>query len=326
MSRRVQELLLAFGVLSSRKAQRDGCRRVYVFGRSAEAFREEIGFGLPRKRRALDEYLDGHRWFKQERDEDQIVSIERGRETVYDVTVEETHRYAAGGLVNHNSFWHSKIMTEKALSDAEVVDFADRHAGTLATAPGQINPYKLGIELFRDIEERWNQGKFGKEWEEEDDYEKKVIWDTGAGLGREKIFEVRKIYNDVTFLDTFLTEEFCEAQKLYVYGVNPRTGQREIVSRDWRLVKDQLLNAFTNRGQPVIEVLDGNYRNRGELYLIHRYDGKDLKLDFAQETLKNLFVIWKRPVHVETIVEGQGRLLSFDGERVSAEDITPTES
>ena len=28
---------------------------------------------------------------------------------------------------------------------------------------GRLNPYKLGIELFRDIEERWNKGQFGKE-------------------------------------------------------------------------------------------------------------------------------------------------------------------
>jgi hypothetical protein len=30
-------------------------------------------------------------------------------------------------------------------------------------------------------------------------------------------------------------------------------------------------------------------------------------------------------VHVETKVEGKGKLLSFDGEKLSAEDLTPTE-
>jgi len=32
-----------------------------------------------------------------------------------------------------------------------------------------LNPYKLGVELFRDIEERWNKGRFGKEYEECED-------------------------------------------------------------------------------------------------------------------------------------------------------------
>src|SRR5690606_3336846 len=60
------------------------------------------------------------------------------------------------------SYWHSKIMTEKAASAAEIIDYADACAGVLATAPGRLNPYKLGIELFRNIEERWNRGQFGK--------------------------------------------------------------------------------------------------------------------------------------------------------------------
>jgi stage V sporulation protein R len=45
------------------------------------------------------------------------------------------------------SYWHSKIMTQKALRDSEVIDFAHNHAGTMATQPGRINPYKVGIEL-----------------------------------------------------------------------------------------------------------------------------------------------------------------------------------
>ncbi|MEN8148231.1 MAG: SpoVR family protein [Planctomycetota bacterium] len=223
------------------------------------------------------------------------------------------------------SFWHSKIMTQKALRDSEIIDFAERHAGTMASAPGQINPYKLGIELFRDIEDRWNKGRFGKAWEEEDDAERKRNWDTGAGLGREKIFEVRKIYNDVTFIDTFLTREFCEDQKLFAYQTDPRTGERVISSRGWLDVKDQLVGMLTNRGQPVIEVLDGNFRNRKELYLIHRWEGVELKLDYATETLVNLHRLWGRPVHIETNVEGKAVLLSFDGENHSGEDLTPTE-
>ena len=60
-------------------------------------------------------------------------------------------------------------MTEKIMNDSEIIDFADRHSGTMAMSPTGFNPYKVGIELFRDIEERWNKGQFGKEWEECDD-------------------------------------------------------------------------------------------------------------------------------------------------------------
>ena len=62
------------------------------------------------------------------------------------------------------TYWHSTIMTERALSDDEVLDYADAHSATVATAPGRLNPYKLGLELWRDIQDRWDRGRFGTEY------------------------------------------------------------------------------------------------------------------------------------------------------------------
>src|SRR3989338_7857845 len=204
-------------------------------------------------------------------------------------------------------------MTKKALGDAEIVDYADHNAGTLAVSPGKINPYKLGVELFRDIEDRWNKGRFGKDYDECRDMQEKMSWDKKMGQGREKIFEVRRVYNDITFIDTFLTEEFCHQQKLFNYQFNPTNATYEIANRDHLEIKKQLLLSLTNMGNPIIEAVDGNYENRGELYLSHRHEGVDLRDDYARETLKNLHVIWQRPVHVETKFEDIPKLLSFDG-------------
>ena len=76
------------------------------------------------------------------------------------------------------SYWHSKIMTQRALRADEVIDYADVVSGVFATAPGQLNPYKLGVELFRDIERRWDQGRFGAEWDACDRLDARV---TAAG-------------------------------------------------------------------------------------------------------------------------------------------------
>ena len=84
----------------------------------------------------------------------------------------------------------------------------------LATAPGQFNPYKIGIELLRDIEERWDKGRFGKEWNECQNLDERRAWDKRLGLGRKKIFEVRKLYNDVTFIDEFFTDGLLRAQQV----------------------------------------------------------------------------------------------------------------
>ncbi len=231
---------------------------------------------------------------------------------------EEAYYFAPQGrtkIMNEGwaSYWHSRIMTERVLEPAELIDYADHHSGTLATSPGRLNPYKLGIELWRDIEERWDTGRHGPEWEACDDYQTRRNWDTGAGEGRAKIFEIRRHYNDVTFLDTFLTADFVRRHGLFTYEYNPMTGQYLISDRDFRAVKEKLLFALTNFGQPQIEVVDANHLNRGELVLAHRYEGVPLKLDLARETLANVQSIWKRPVHIETIANDTAVVLSYDG-------------
>jgi stage V sporulation protein R len=78
-------------------------------------------------------------------------------------------------------------------------------------------------------------------------------------------------------------------------------------------VKERLLFSLTNLGQPVVHVTDANYSNRGELYLQHRYEGVPLDIEKARDTLKNLHRVWRRPVHIETMDDDRGRLLSYDG-------------
>ncbi len=239
----------------------------------------------------------------------------------YDVLAiirEEAYYFAPQGqtkIMNEGwaSFWHSTIMTQRILHPSELVDYADHHSGTMATQPGRLNPYKLGIELLRDIEERWNKGQFGPEWEECDNYETRRKWDKQVGLGRQKIFEVRRIHNDVTFIDTFLTMDFCRRHQLFSYKHNDQNDTYEIESREFKKIKERLLFNLTNFGQPIIRVKDGNYRNRGELYLLHEHFGVDLKLDYAQDTLRHLHRLWTRPVHIETVADGRPTLLSFDG-------------
>jgi stage V sporulation protein R len=204
------------------------------------------------------------------------------------------------------------------LGDAEIIDYADHHSGTLGGSRLHLNPYKLGLELFRDIEERWNKGRFGKEYHECDDMVVREEWDLELGLGREKIFEVRRNYNDLTFIDTFLTEDFCRRHKLFLYAKQEPTPHWVIHNRDFEHIKQLILSNLTNVGAPVIRILDGNYGNRGELLLRHQHEGTDLKWDFAQETLVNLHRLWKRPVHVETIRDDKNIRLSFDGNEAQA--------
>lgn len=254
----------------------------------------------------------------------QYAALEDWQQDVLTIIRNEAYYFAPQGMtktMNEGwaSYWHSKLMTEKIMNDSEIIDFADHHAGTVAMSPQSYNPYKVGIELMRNIEERWNKGQFGRDWEQCDDIRERKHWDKKLGLGREKIFEVRKVYNDVTFIDEFLTEDFCVKNKLFVYKFNKRTNQFEVDTRDFKAIKAKLLFHMTNFGQPIIKVLDGNFENRGELLIGHVWEGVDMQPDYLNETLKNLYFIWGRPVNLATVMDGEGHLYRFDGEKV--EDI-----
>lgn len=211
------------------------------------------------------------------------------------------------------SYWHSKMMTEQVCDASEIVDYADNNAAVMSTSGGRLNPYKLGVELYRSIEERWDKGQFGAEWESIDNLDRKSTWDRRLGLGKKKIFEVRALYNDVTFIDEFLTPEFAMRHQLFSFEWSGRNERYEIASRKFKEVKDKLLFQLTNMGNPFLYVEDGNFDNRGELLLNHEHRGVDLRPDYSSEAMRALHRLWKRPIVVRSVRDGKAVMLRFDG-------------
>lgn len=244
--------------------------------------------------------------------------LEDWQQDILTIIRDESYYFAPQGMtktLNEGwaSYWHSHMMTRHILNDSEIIDFADHHSGTTFMQMGGYNPYKVGIELFRDIEERWNKGRFGREWDECDDVRERKNWNKNTRMGREKIFEIRKIYNDVTFIDEFLTEDFCVRNKMFVYKLNKETGKFEVDTRDFKAIKAQLLFQMTNFGQPIIKIENANFENRGELLLRHVHEGLDLQPNYMDATMQNLYKIWKRPVNLLTVMDNEVQLFRFDG-------------
>ncbi len=100
---------------------------------------------------------------------------------------------------------------------------------------------------------------------------------------------------------------------MFSYAFQEQGGNYVIESREFQKIKERVLFSLTNFGKPWIYVVDGNYRNRGELLLQHAHNGIDLKLDKAADTLTNIQYIWSRPVHLHTLVDNQPSLMTFDG-------------
>jgi stage V sporulation protein R len=248
----------------------------------------------------------------------QNAPLEQWQHDVLNIVRDEAYYFAPQAqtkIMNEGwaTYWHSTIMTRHAMIEKDLICYADHCSGTLAGSRTRLNPYKLGLELYRDIEDRWNRGAFGEEYERCDNHLEKKNWDKKTGLGRQKIFEVRRIHNDLTFIDEFLTLDFCREHKLFSFGYNPDANYYEIESREFPKIKERLLFNLTNRGRPFIAVRDGNYKNRGELFLEHRYNGVELEMNYAKDTLANLHRLWRRPVHIETALDGALAILSYDG-------------
>ena len=90
-------------------------------------------------------------------------------------------------------------------------------------------------------------------------------------------------------------------------------------SREFAEVKKGLLQMVASRGTPRVMVTDANAFNRGELMLVHTHEGLDIQLDWAAVTLANLAAIWRRPVHLDTVVSDKPVRLSHDGNELKRE-------
>lgn len=200
------------------------------------------------------------------------------------------------------SIWHARIMRELDLTDNEHIEFANLHSGVVSPQKGQLNPYYLGYKIYEDIERRWNEPSA----EEREKFGRK------GGEGREKIFEVRELENDVSFLRNYLTEELCEELDLFVFELIEEE-EWTITEKRWEKVRDQLVSNMTNFGFPYLQVEDGDYNGNRELYLKHCYEGTELDMRYARKALEHVHTLWGRPVHLETIVDDEVTVMHFNG-------------
>lgn len=198
------------------------------------------------------------------------------------------------------SYWHQRILREMDLTSDESIEFAKLNAGVVVPSKTGINPYYLGVKIFEDIEERWNNPT-----------EEMIKRGEKPNSGREKMFEVREIESDISFLRNYLTKDLVMREDMYLFQKQGR--DYKIVDKEWKQVRDQLVGMRVNGGFPYITVNDGDYMKNGELYLKHWYEGIELDLKYLEKVLPYLHQLWGRPVHLESMVEGKEMLFTYDG-------------
>lgn len=202
------------------------------------------------------------------------------------------------------SYWHQRIMRELDLTTAETIEYAKLNAGVVQPSKTTINPYYLGVKIFEHIEQKYD-----------DPTDEMKKFGVKPNSGREKMFEVREIESDVSFIRNYLTKELVKKEDLYVFAKKDQAYR--ITDKDHEEVKKQLISMRVNGGFPYIVVENGDYKRNGELYLQHGYEGMELDAHYLEHVLPYIYQLWGRPVYLETIVKDRAVIYSFDGNKSS---------
>ena len=199
------------------------------------------------------------------------------------------------------SYWHARILRELDLTDAEYEEYAQLNASVLAHSPMQLNPYFLGVKLLEDIERRWDSPT-----EEEQRLGRQ------PGQGRAKLFEVRELESDASLIRNYLTKQLVDDLDLYIYAL--RGNQWVVVEKDWERVRDHLVREVTEYGTPHIVAVSADHLGRRQLLLRHDSNQAELDVARAEKSLRQLYHLWRRPVHLETMQGGKWVVMTYDGQ------------
>lgn len=185
------------------------------------------------------------------------------------------------------SYWHQRIMRELDLTAEETVEYAKLNSSVVQPSRQSLNPYYLGLKIFEDIERRWD---------------------------RDKMFEVRELDSDLSFIRSYLSKELVNDLDLYVF--EKKGPEWKITDKAWENVRDQLVLARVNGGSPYLVVQDADYEHNGELLIAHHYESIELDLKYLERTLPHIYALWGRTVHLQTVVEDKKALFTYDGKKV----------
>ena len=201
---------------------------------------------------------------------------------------------------------HEKIMAklfeEGLLTTEEHADYNYSNSLVKASNPFGLNPYLVGTGMWKDIEDRWDRGRHGDEWENCTDAEVKEGWDTGAKEGWNKCKEIMATHSDWFFMQEFLTPELIKEIEIYIFEAKDAGKNIDyVITKDAaKEIRSKILNAFAQNTMPSIDVTNGNYDEKGWLALTHNWVGVNLDESYAKETMKHMAYLWGRPVILNT--------------------------
>ncbi|MDD4600211.1 hypothetical protein SDC9_04292 [bioreactor metagenome] len=187
------------------------------------------------------------------------------------------------------SFWHYRLLQELNLPANLYLEFLQRHHMVVRPLSGHINPYCLGFKLFASLAE--------------------------SPDGLAKIMEVRALERDQSFLRRYLTRELCQELNLFSYTIisNSIVVKEVADETGWQTIKNALI---MNVGLAAIPKINPVAVDNGTLSLEHVFDGRELELNYAKETLKYVVDLWGGRVELATTLNNRKIVIQCDTDKL----------
>ncbi len=218
--------------------------------------------------------------------EKDLIDIVR-EETMYFVPQIETKIMNEGWA----TYWHYELLNKMKLPQQLHLEFLKRHNQVVKPHEGSINPYYLGLKIFENIKKN------------NPDHP-------------DKLFEVREMERDESFIRRYLTKELCCELKLYEYE---KDGCEYVVSEvadeeGWVKIRNTIAASSGMGSIPLIQAADW-VQKENTLLLEHVYDGRELEMIDTNETLRHFVDLWEGRVILNTVADGRKKSVMCDEQK-----------
>jgi stage V sporulation protein R len=186
------------------------------------------------------------------------------------------------------SYWHYCLLQELELPQGLHFEFLQRHNLVVRPHERQINPYFIGFKIFEYLDKHY---------------------------GRDEIFKIRGQERDQSFLRRFLNQELC--QELHLFNCKLRGIDivvTEVADEDgWKTIRDELANLV---GLGTVPEIKPRAVENGTLILEHVYDGRELEMTYAKETIKYVADLWGDKVDLKTKLNNKDKVIRCTQDKI----------
>jgi stage V sporulation protein R len=207
------------------------------------------------------------------------------------------------------SYMHAELMylmNEDNLSPTEYLEFVKIHERVVQPGKSKldINPYFLGFTIFNDIKKRWDEKYKNGESEI---------------TGFQKMLEVVKEDDDISFLRTYLTQEIVDKLKMFTYKTfydRNKEQYIQIESTDCKDVVESQTSKIYHYRAPLIYI---SKASTSGIELVHESNHiGTLDPKHMEKVMGYIFEIWQGIVDLKTVdTDGDVMHYTYDEEGFS---------